>query len=145
MWSLAKQVAFGIVVLSLTISFLVLVLTNYEDPALAKVEPRFFKNDVQARMFELNMLLFLTTFLSASRDTLIFILERTLSGHLSQLMVGICRVCIRMVCISLFDFRVIHIMSTATSLRCSILIADAVSLLLAEAQKSYVSQLHKHT
>lgn len=115
-----------------------LVLYNYSDESRAHVEPRFFKEAVQTRMFELNLVLFLTTLVSTCRQAILLAFERSFAERCSPFTVGLCRVCIKMGCISLFDFRIIHVMSTSPSLRSSILVADAVSLFLQEAHVSYV-------
>ena len=117
-----------------------LVLQNYDEEPSAKVEPRFFKEAVRTRMFELNLLLFLTTMVSACRQVILHLFERSFADCCSPFIMGLCRVCIRMACITLFDFRIIHVMSTSYSLRSSILIADLVSLFLHEAQMSYAEQ-----
>lgn len=134
MWSWKRQLILSLVTLLCTAGLLAVVLKNYDDESIAKVEPRFFKDPVQTRMFELNLILFLTTLLSACRQVILRLFQKAFENRCNPLVMGICRVCIKMVSITLFDFRIIHVMSTSSSLRSSILVADLVSLLLQEAQ-----------
>lgn len=137
MWSWKRQLTLCSATLLCTAGLLAVVLQNYDDESTARVEPRFFKDPVQTRMFELNLLIFVTTLISACRQVILGLFDKAFAKRCSPLVMGICRVCIRMVSITLFDFRIIHIMSTSSSLRSSILIADLVSLLLQEAQMAY--------
>ena len=138
MWSWQKQLLLCGVILILTAVLSLLVLQNYEEEHSAKVEARFFKHSTETKMFELNILLFITTLISACRQVILTWFERVFSHRCCSLVLGLCRVCIRMASITLFDFRIIHIVSTSSSLRSSILVADVVSLLLQEAQASYM-------
>ena len=137
MWSRKRQAVLCAATLLCTLGLLFLVLQNYEEESIAKVEPRFFKEAVRTRMFELNLLLFLTTLVSACRQSILQLFDRVFLHRCSPLVNGLCRVCIRMACVTLFDFRIIHVMSTSYSLRSSILVADLVSLFLHEALTSY--------
>lgn len=134
MWSWKRQLILTLLTVLCTAGLLAVVLKNYDDESTARVEPRFFKDPVQTRMFELNLILFLTTLLSACRQVILRLFQKAFEKRCNPLVMGICRVCIKMVSITLFDFRIIHIMSTSSSLRSSILVADLVSLLLQEAQ-----------
>lgn len=137
MWSWKRQLILCLVTLLCTAGVLAIVLKNYDDESTAKVEPRFFKDPVQTRMFELNLILFVTTLLSACRQVILRLFQKAFEKRCNPLVMGICRVCIKMVSITLFDFRIIHVMSTSSSLRSSILVADLVSLLLQEAQMAH--------
>lgn len=136
-WSATSQTALCAAAALCSAGLVQLVLHNYSDESRAHVEPRFFKEAVQTRMFELNLVLFFTTLVSTCRQVILYAFERTFAERCSPFAIGLCRVCIKMGCISLFDFRIIHVMSTSPSLRSSILVADVVSLFLLEAHISY--------
>ena len=133
MWSFKRQATLCSLIILCTVGVLVLVLQNYEKEESATVQLRFFKDADQPRMIALSLLLFLTVMLASCRDDIIILFHMGFSSKCSQIVMGLCHVCIKMVGISLFDFRVIHIMSTSASLRYSMCVADIVSLLLHEA------------
>lgn len=122
---------FSLVVL---ISCVALVLGNYEEPSSARYEERLFhQKGAYSKVLETNFVVFFATLISTSREVLLLLIERLLNKRVSPLLVGLANVTVKMICLTLFDFRVIHIHNTLIATRYTILVADITSLLLAES------------
>lgn len=122
-----------------TAGFVILVFQNYEKEENAKVQPRFFNVSELPQMIALNLLLFFTVVLSNCHDVVMVIFKKICTSRCYPVVLGLCCVCIQLIGISLKDFRIIHIMSTSSSLRCTMGVGDVVSILLRQAMQTAVN------
>lgn len=128
------QVFFGVVCILAVLSCTMLVLWNYDEYPEARFEERMFKSKYEyPRLLEINMIVFLTTMISTSREALLVFSDRCLKYKVSPFLLGLINVTIKLICLTLFDFRLIHIYNTLITTRYTILFADITSLLLAES------------
>lgn len=132
--SVKFQIVAAIACLTITLSCIVLVLLNYSDYPEARYEERMFGNRYEySRLLEVNMIVFFATLLSTSRDTLLFAMNRLCKRRVHPALLNIMNITIKLTCLTLFDFRLIHIHNTLITTRYTILFADICSLLLAES------------
>ena len=128
------QLVLGTVCLSCLAGCLALVLANYDDTPDARFERRLFRGrDTYSKVLEVNFVVFFATIISTSRETLLYFVDRQLTKRISPYLLGVINVTIKMGCLALFDFRIIHIHNTLIATRYTILVADMASLLLAES------------
>jgi len=122
------------------ITMLFIVFQNFNDEEERSWIPaRFFRDEsVYDKKLELALLIYVTTFISQSKSVLWHYLRRFLMKRklCTPLTLGIIHVALSMTCISLFDFRIIHVQGTSKLMRSSILFADLTSLLLMESMES---------
>ena len=132
---LKLQILVGLSCISVLVACVALVLENYEEISEARFEQRLFQKQVgdYSRVMETNFVVFFATMISTSREILLFLAERLLKHRVSPFLVGLVNITIKMTCLTLFDFRVIHIYNTLATTRYTIVVADIASLLLAEA------------
>lgn len=128
------QVVLGIGCLSCLAGCLTLVLANYDDTPDARFEGRLFSGkQVYSKVLEINFVVFFATMISTSREILLHVVDKQLRRKVSPYLLGLLNVTVKMACLTLFDFRVIHIHNTLIATRYTILVADIASLLLAES------------
>ena len=121
-----------------TMSFV--VLQNFrEEGTIKNDKERFFSSP---RNLELALLVFACTFVAQSKALIWHYLEMFLRTRFScgPIATGLVHVSLCMVCVSLFDFRIIHVSGSSRMLRTSILFADLTSLFLAESLITYDKQ-----
>lgn len=128
------QVVLGLACLTCLAGCMALVLANYDETPDARFEGRLFRGkDVYSKVLEINFVVFFATLISTSRETLLYVVDRQLTRKVSPYLLGLINVTVKMSCLTLFDFRVIHIHNTLIATRYTILVADIASLLLAES------------
>lgn len=96
-----------------------------------------FGQDEETKQNELQaaLIAFACTFLAQSKSVLWVYLKSALKPRCNRVSIGLIHVAMSIICVSLFDFRIIHVASRDSKMmRTSILFADLSSLLLAEGQ-----------
>ena len=120
-------------------TMLFIVFQNFnEEEDRSWVPSRFFRDhSVYEKKLELALLIYVTTFISQSKSVLWHYLRQYLLRRnlCTPLTLGIIHVALSMTCISLFDFRIIHVQGTSKLMRSSILFADLTSLLFIESME----------
>lgn len=127
--------SFGVLAAVVTVLFVVFQNFDSEDDN-RWVKSRFFPGEnFHERRLEMALLIFITTFICQSKTVLWFHIKSFLMKNrlCNQLTLGIIHVAVSMICISLFDFRIIHVQGTSKLMRSSILFADLTSLFFTES------------
>ena len=133
------QVVLGFVCLSCLAGCMALVLANYDETSDARFEGRLFRGrEEYSKVLEINFVVFFAIMISTSRETLLYFIDKHLSRRVSPYLLGFINVSVKMGCLTLFDFRVIHIHNTLIATRYTILVADIASLLLAESIRNNI-------
>ena len=137
MMLLKIQIACAIACVTLMISCIALVLLNYSDYPDARYEDRMFREKFEyPRLLEVNLIVFFATLVSTSRETIVLFFNTFFKRKVHPLFLALTNVTIKLACITLFDFRLIHIHNTLITTRYTILFADICSLLLAESLRN---------
>lgn len=118
--------------LTVTLFVLYLVFQNYEIDT--SISPRVFNGFMYTKELEVNVVVFLATFVSNLRDVQLFIVSKFLGKSVKPLIMSIIRVLIKTISVCLFDYRIIHVNSTSYIVRFNILLADITSFLFDEAR-----------
>lgn len=130
---LSQSVLVAVAVAMSAATMSLVVLQNFRENEHSRGEhKRFFS---APRNLELALLVYACTFVSQSKTVIWHHLKKILRQRFScgTVTLGLIHVSLSMVCISLFDFRIIHVAGNSRLLRSSILFADLTSLFTAEA------------
>ena len=132
MLTMRIQMLVLVCLLTVTLFVLYLVFQNYEIDT--SISPRVFNGFMYTKELEVNVVVFLATFVSNLRDVQLFIVSKFLGKSVKPLIMSIIRVLIKTISVCLFDYRIIHVNSTSYIVRFNILLADITSFLFDEAR-----------
>lgn len=133
MLSVKKQLFICLMFAILTLVTIVLVMENFNDD---EVEPPVHRSK-KGRSLEVVFLVFFATLVSTSRPSLLFLVDRFFKRTLSPFVLGLVNVFVKVTCLALFDFRIIHVTGNSHAIRMAILFADVSSFFFEEAQRSF--------
>ncbi len=119
----------------LTLVTIVLVMENFNDDDDEKEPPTDRRRKSQS--LEVVFLVFFATLVSTSRPSLLFLVDRFFKRTLSPFVLGLVNVFVKVTCLALFDFRIIHVTGNSHAIRMAILFADVSSFFFEEAQRSF--------
>ncbi len=133
MLSVKKQLFICLMFAILTLVTIVLVMENFNGD---EAEPPVHRSK-KGRSLEVVFLVFFATLISTSRPSLLFLVDRFFKRTLSPFVLGLVNVFVKVTCLALFDFRIIHVTGNSHAIRMAILFADVSSFFFEEAQRSF--------